>query len=139
MPEELGIVASFQGQLDPDHQGAQVLVFWETWCPFSQRVVPTLEDYYQRFRDMNLEVVGVTQVNKTATDQTVREFIADQELSFPVVKSDGRLNRYFQQAGTPFITVLKDGVMVWESYLDTRPAIPSALFEGLAAEGQDAD
>ena len=138
MPSDLGILASFQGELDPNHQGAQILVFWESWCPFSQRTVPKLEDYYQRYRSQDLDVIGVTEVNRTATNETVSDFIEDKGISFPIIKVDGQLNKYFGQSGTPFVTVLKDGVMVWENFVDTPEKIPSIMFEGLLAEDSGA-
>lgn len=131
MPGELGIESSFQGELDPDHRGAQVLVFWESWCPFSQRAVPKLEEFYRRYRSEGLDVVGVTSVNRTATNESVVAFIEDQGISFPIVKEDGHLGDYFGQRGTPFVAVLKDGVMVWENVVSTPEELPATMFKGL--------
>jgi len=133
MPEELGIVTEFQGEIDPDHSGTQVLVFWESWCPFSQRTVPKMEDMYLRYQSQGLEVVGLTRITRSSTTGTVREFVQDKNISFPVAQTDGRLNSYFGQRGTPFIAVLKDGVMVWEYVLDTPEKMSTSLIQGLLA------
>ena len=133
IPDDLGILTRFQGVFNPNHQGTQVLVFWESWCPFSQRTIPKMEDTYQRYRFQDLDVIGITQVNRTATNETVKQFIKEKGITFPIVKVDGQLNKYFGQTGTPFFTVLKDGVMVWENYVDTPEKIPTKMIEGLLA------
>ena len=51
-----------------------------------------------------------------------------------MVKSNGRLNQYFQQSGTPFVTILKNGVMVWESDPDTPEKLSSAILQDLIAD-----
>ena len=131
VPEQFGIEYRFQGDLDPESQGTHVLIFWETWCPFSQRAVPKLEEFYQRYRDQGLDVVGLTRVNRSSTPQRVRDFIVEKGISFPILKTDDRAWKYFDVGGTPWVTVVRDGDVVWENYVQTPEEIPAQVFEGL--------
>jgi thiol-disulfide isomerase/thioredoxin len=130
-PLDFGLKDRFQGDFNPQGNGTHVLVFWETWCPFSQRAVPKLEEYYQRYREQGLDVVGLTRVNRTATPEKVRSFIAEKHLSFPIIKTDDRAWTFFNIGGTPRVVVLRNAEMVWESYLDTPGMIPAMMFDGL--------
>ena len=64
----------------------------------------------------------------------MQEFIQKEGISFPIVKS-GHLGDHFGQSGTPFVTILKDGVMVWENYLSTPDELPASMFQGLMGSG----
>lgn len=59
VPRDLGVQERFQGDHDPDRHGTQLLVFWETWCPFSQRALPRIEEFYRTYHQ-DLQVVGLT-------------------------------------------------------------------------------
>jgi len=38
---------------------------------------------------VGLEVIGITEVNRSATDQWVSEFVAEKRLTYPILKADG--------------------------------------------------
>ena len=37
-----------------------LVVFWATWCPACVKETPYIKDYYERFHDEGLEIVGVS-------------------------------------------------------------------------------
>jgi thiol-disulfide isomerase/thioredoxin len=130
-PSDLGIARAFQGALEPAAHSAQLLVFWEPWCPFSQRLLPSLERTYQRYRDQDLDVVAICKLDRTATPDAALDFITANRLSYPCVYSDGTINAYFAQPGTPFVVLVRDGRQVWESYSDLPGRVPAFLLDGL--------
>ena len=115
-PRDPGIVKAFQGSSDIRGDGAELLVMWETWCPFSQRVVPMVEDLHRRYQEDGLGVTSFTRVNRSSSDDRVELFIREKNLSFPVLKDSGKAWSYFEARGTPFIVLLSDGRVVWKSY-----------------------
>jgi tetratricopeptide (TPR) repeat protein len=129
-PENMGIIEPFQGEGVLPAEGNYVYVFWEAWCPFSQRSVPWLEDIHRRFKDQNLNIVGLTTVSRSSTDDDVRHFIRDNGITFPILKESGSARKYFNMSGTPFITFVRDGKLVWEHKLPTE-RFPDLLFEAL--------
>jgi thiol-disulfide isomerase/thioredoxin len=117
-PSDWHIAKWFQGEeeIALNGQGTTLVVFWETWCPHCQREVPKLEKVYNDFKGKGLKVIGVTKVNKTATDEKVTEFIQTQKVSYPIAKEDGGLSTYFNVAGIPAAAVVKDGKIVWRGH-----------------------
>jgi thiol-disulfide isomerase/thioredoxin len=141
VPDPLGVEMWFQGG-DPDGAGGdradtQMLVFWETWCPFSQRVVPELERVHRRFQDQDFELVGMTAVRRSATDEKVREFIAAKEITYPIGKEDGRASDVLAVRGTPWVSLVSDGALVWEGYLQTPEEMSGKMIDGLMRARED--
>jgi thiol-disulfide isomerase/thioredoxin len=128
-PADWGITKWFQGESDInlDGSGTTLVVFWETWCPHCQREVPKLEKIYADFQPKGLQVIGVTKVTRSATDDKVSQFITDKKVSYPIAKEDGALTRYFNVAGIPAAAVVKDGKVVWRGH---PSRLSSAMLEG---------
>jgi hypothetical protein len=98
--------------------------------------VPWLETVYRRYKGENLSVVGLTTVNRSATDEKVRRFIAANDITYPVLKEDGSARGYLDMTGTPFMTLFRDGTLVWEHRLPTEK-FPLRLVEQVLAAGRD--
>ena len=82
--------------------------------------MPWLETVYQRYKDDNLNIIGLTTVSRSATEETVLEFIDDNDITYPILKEDGSARDYLDMTGTPFMTVIRDGMLVWEHKLPTE-------------------
>jgi tetratricopeptide (TPR) repeat protein len=130
-PRDPGIVKAFQGSPEISDAGPQMLVMWETWCPFSQRVVPVVEEMFRRHQEAGLNVAGLTRVNRSSSDERVELFIQDQQLSFPVLKGSGKSWSYFEATGTPFVVLLVDGRVVWKGGVDTPADLSDLLVRDL--------
>jgi len=132
IPDNLGIEYAFQGPPGVDHKGTQLLVFWETWCPFSQRALPRLETMVQEHPE-DIDVVGITSVWGSATDDKVRRFIADKGITYPILKIDHTAARALGQIGTPWGILAENGEVVWQDLLDTPNVFSGVMLEGLLA------
>ena len=65
-----------------DYQGQVVLVnMWATWCPPCREEMPTLESFYQDYREQGLVIIGLND-GDAAID--VRDFVDTYGLSFPI-------------------------------------------------------
>jgi len=117
-PTDWHISKWFQGEqnIKLDGSGTTLVVFWETWCPHCAREVPKLDKLYTDNKSKGLQVLGVTRVTKTATDQGVADFIQTQKVSYPMAKEDGQLATYFNVAGIPAAAVVKNGKIVWRGH-----------------------
>ncbi len=117
-PGKWGIDYWYQGEndIDLDASGPTVLVFWETWCPHCRREVPKLQKLYEKNRDRGLQVIGLSKLTKGASDESVKKFIADNNLQFPLAKEDGSLATHFGVAGIPAAAVVMDNKVVWRGH-----------------------
>jgi hypothetical protein len=98
--------------------------------------VPWLETVYQRYKDDDFQIIGLTTVNRSSTDANVREFIDDNNITYPILKENGSARDHLNMAGTPFITLIRDGMLVWEHKLPTEQ-FPLQLVEQLLAAKTD--
>ena len=117
-PADWGIEKWFQGESDADlsGKGTKLVVFWETWCPHCQREVPKLQALYDSLKGDGLQIVGLTKINKSATEEKVSEFIKAQNLSYPIAKENGSATQHFGVSGVPAAAVVKDGKVIWRGH-----------------------
>ena len=117
-PSDWGIEKWFQGQdaIKLDGSGTTLVVFWEEWCPHCRDEVPKLEEMYEKYKGDGLKVIGVTKINKTATEQSVADFIASKDVKYPIAKENGTLSSYFSVSSIPAAAVVKDGKVIWRGH-----------------------
>ena len=117
-PADWGIEKWFQGESDINLAGdsTKLLVFWELWCPHCKREVPKVQAMYNSLKDQGLEVVGLTKITKSSTEEQVTEFIAQQGVAYPIAKENGTASRYFGVSGIPAAAVVKGGKVVWRGH-----------------------
>ena len=131
LPDHVDVEHAFQGDYTPHDSDITILVFWETWCPFSQRAVPKLDEVYRQYQGMGIDVVGITRVNRSATEQSVYDFIAEKKLTMPVVKETGRMWNYFECTGTPFVCVTHNDELVWKGSVSSAEEFSQRIIEGM--------
>ena len=79
--------------------GKIVLVnFWATWCPPCRKEMPDLDKLYQRYEESGLVVLAISDEDVA----TVKAFIADHKVSYPVLLDPGRkVNDLLRVQGIP--------------------------------------
>jgi non-specific serine/threonine protein kinase/serine/threonine-protein kinase len=127
MPQDPGFDFTYQGVPDLLPEGPQILVMWETWCPYSQRALPIIENLYRRHHEEGLSVIGATRVTRTSSDERVRAFVRDQQVTFPVVHDSGKAWSYFEAKGTPYVILFADGRVVWKGSVDAPADLSDRL------------
>ena len=117
-PQDWAIEKWYQGQdrIDLASNDTTVVVFWETWCPHCRKEVPKLQQMYAEFKDDGLQVIGVTRLTKSSTDQTVQDFLTQNPVDYPMAKVNGSLGNFFSIGGIPAAAVVKDGKVVWRGH-----------------------
>jgi thiol-disulfide isomerase/thioredoxin len=107
----------YQGEGNVDlASGTTLVVFWEVWCPHCRREVPELKATYEKLNSKGLNVVGLTKITRSATEEKVTEFIKENELNYPTAKEDGNLSKEFNVSGIPAAAVVKDGKIIWRGH-----------------------
>lgn len=118
-----------QGYPQPMDDGVTLLVFFEEWCPHCKRELPKLEATYQQWNDRGLNVVALTKLSRSSTEETVRAMITENSLTMPIgVERDSTMSTRFSISGIPAAAIVKDGTVVWRGH----PArIDDALLENV--------
>lgn len=118
-PADFNVAKWYVGEgasLDLTGEGTSLLVFWEEWCPHCRREVPKIQKTYEKYEGDGLKVIGLTKVTRSSTDEKVATFCENHKLSFPVIKEDGELSRYFNVSGIPAAAVVQDGKVIWRGH-----------------------
>ncbi|MDP2305750.1 MAG: TlpA disulfide reductase family protein [Pseudomonadota bacterium] len=123
----------FQGKADLSGSKATLLVFWEVWCPHCKKELPKLAEEEGKYKEMGVQVVGITKVTKSATDEKVEEFIKESKAKFPIGKEkDGNLSKAYSVSGIPAAALLMNGKVIWRGH----PArLDDATLAALLAKG----
>jgi len=108
-----------------DGKGKVIVVeFWATWCPPCIEIIPETTEFYQKYKDKGLIVVGLTDMGRGQTLKTVQDFVTRQgnKMDYPVAfDSTQRTTLAYQAYGLPHAVVIgKDGRVVWTGH----PAMP---------------
>ena len=91
-----------------------VVYFWATWCEPCQKEAPQLKALHDKYRDKNVEVLGIAMDNA----DKVKDFVAKHQLTFPIVYGGREAielskNLGNSLGGIPFLVVIgKDGKIV---------------------------
>lgn len=76
-----------------------ILRFWSTECKFCRADTPIFNQYFKKYKDAGLRVVYV---NRQSDEETVRRFVTDLEVGFPVLlDKDGTISTRYNIKVTP--------------------------------------
>lgn len=131
-PDSFGIDRTFQGSFDLNSERFQLLVFFETWCPYSRLAMTDLAVASRQYSEYGLNVMGLTRVNRSAVEDEVNDYLDELGVRFGVFKDSGRSWNYFGCGWTPSIRLLFDGFVIWEGQSFTSKVITPQMLEGLA-------
>ena len=87
-----------------------VLNFWASWCGPCRKEMPVLQKFYEKYQDLGVSVWGV---NVEQENQAGRDFLADLNLSFPILFDDSNtISADYQVEAMPTTVILdRDGVI----------------------------
>ncbi len=92
-----------------DFRGKVVLVnLWATWCPPCRQEMPTLNSFYEQYRDQDFELISIDQGEAR---EIVEPFVKEYELSFPIwLDQDNLAQQAFKTVNLPSSYVIgRDG------------------------------
>ena len=114
-----------------------LLNIWATWCHPCRTEIPELRAIHERFKERGFELVGVS-VDAEGTDETIRAFMKDFEMTFPVWRDpDERVTTLFRAVGVPGTFLIdKKGVLRWKKIGPVAPgdtSLTAAIERALAS------
>jgi Tfp pilus assembly protein PilF/peroxiredoxin len=67
---------------------AVVVVFWSTWSANSQRALKRFDEYYRKYKDREIQVLGINVENQTISPEDlagIKKFAEEIKISFPLL------------------------------------------------------
>jgi thiol-disulfide isomerase/thioredoxin len=88
-----------------------LLNFWATWCPPCREEMPSMEVLYQRYKDLEFEMLAV---NLREDTNTIRQFMERNGFTFPVpLDQYGRVGSVYGIRSIPTTLIInKDGIII---------------------------
>jgi thiol-disulfide isomerase/thioredoxin len=116
-PSSLSVEKWYAGEtaIDFTSEKPTLLVFWEIWCPHCRREVPKMQATWEKYKG-KIQMVGLTKITRSATEEKVVEFIKENKVSYPTAKEDGEISKHFNVSGIPAAAVVKSGKIVWRGH-----------------------
>lgn len=101
-----------------------VVEFWATWCGPCRSSIPHLNELHNRFQGRDVNVIGVTQVDRRQDLADIEQFVKQQgrQMAYTIAVDDGgkTWRAYmdaFDKNGIPQAFVVdRKGKIVWEGY-----------------------
>ncbi len=107
-------------------KGKVVLVnYWATWCAPCKKDMPKLSEFYRRYHDHNLEMIGIS-VDRPNDLAKVRKIMAS--LSYPVAMLTNVTNNGFGDPdGVPVTWIIDTDGKVHDMMIDVRDELLNGL------------
>jgi thiol-disulfide isomerase/thioredoxin len=115
-PTDIAVLEWLQGEAELFQDPVTLIVFFESWCPHSRRAVPELQRLSDEFAARGVRMLGLTTMSRGATKATVREFIDDLDLEFPIARTNDEALDAFQVKGVPAVAAVKSGRVVFRDH-----------------------
>jgi len=104
-----------ESKIDLASDTPTLLVFWEIWCPHCRREVPKMQETWTKYQG-KMQMVGLTKITRSATEEKVTEFLAENKVTYPTAKENGDLSKHFNVSGIPAAAVVKGGKIIWRGH-----------------------
>jgi len=127
---------NIQGQINPDDSDILLIVFWEEWCPYCDRLMAKAEELYRQYHNYGIDVVGVTKLSKTSDLENCDIFLKRHNISFPIIKESGKASNYFNVTGVPSVRLVYKGKLIWNEKVPSAEPISRYMLEGLVKAQQ---
>jgi len=97
---------------------AVVVLFWSTWSANSPKAVKRFEEFYRKYRDRGIQVIGVNADNQTISDedrQDIKKFVRELDITFPVLLDKGLKTFHdYDVIALPSTVVISEGKITYE-------------------------
>ncbi|OMF80902.1 peroxiredoxin family protein [Paenibacillus glucanolyticus] len=101
-----------------DFQGKTVMVnFWATWCPPCRIEMPHMQKFFEDYNSKDVVIIGVNMTPSEKTLDSVKSFVDEQQLTFPIVLDmDGSVTQTYQIIAYPSTVLIDSRGVIQEKF-----------------------
>ncbi len=125
---------NIQGDFNQNGSDLHLLIFWEEWCPFCDRMMRKVERLSRQYKNDGFDVVGITNLWKPSTRELSERFLENHNISFPIIKEGGAASDHFNATVVPSIRLIHRGYVIWDHQLISSEPISKQMLEGIVKE-----
>lgn len=97
---------------------AVVVLFWSTWSAKSLNALKRFEDFYKKYKDRGIQVIGINADNQTISAEDVekiRKLISELNITFPILLDKGlKAFREYSVIALPSTIIISEGKITYE-------------------------
>ena len=93
-----------------DYRGKKVIVnFWATWCPPCKAEMPHMQNFYEEYKDNDIEILAVNLTNMDKGHDAIDAFVKEYGLTFPIpLDEEGDAGTTYQAYTIPTSYILDE-------------------------------
>ncbi|MCK5125588.1 MAG: protein kinase [candidate division Zixibacteria bacterium] len=122
---------NIKGDFKQDESDLHLIIFWEEWCPYCDKMMSKTEKVYRQYKNAGLDVVGLTNFWQSSTRELNEKFIESHNISFPIIKEGGAAVDHFNVNSVPAIRLIYKGYLIWDHQLISDEPISKPMLEGI--------
>jgi hypothetical protein len=93
--------------------GTTAVLVWEAWCPHSRQQLERLAKTDGEFQGSGIQLLGLTQITRWATEESVAQAASDAGATFPMAQMKPALAHQLLAERVPAAAVIHDGRIIW--------------------------
>ena len=103
-----------------------IIDFWATWCPPCRNSIPVLTNFFNKYRDQGLTVLGIS-----VEDRAILEKYRDQHnISYPILLGNKEVYRAYDIQAIPKMFIIDKKGKIRKTQLGFAPEL-EPIFEAL--------
>lgn len=92
-----------------------ILNFWASWCEPCENEMPELDNFYKKYSE-DVVVMGVNITSQEMSEQSVRDFVDELDVSFPVLLDTEGIFRNYRVMNLPTTYFIDSNGKILDSY-----------------------
>jgi peroxiredoxin len=111
-----------------DFKGKVVILdFWASWCHACKQAAPVLEKIYQKYKDRDFMMIGISMDSGFSAEENVLTFVKEHNKTYPVLWNDKKTGKAYKVIKVPTTYILDKNHIVVEKLVGFLPGFEEKL------------
>lgn len=111
-----------------DFKGKVVILdFWASWCHACEQAAPVLEKIYQKYKNGEFVLIGITMDSGFSAEENVLTFVKEHNQTYPILWDDKKTGKAYKVNRIPTTYILDRNHIVVEKLVGFLPGFDEKL------------